>query len=53
MQRMQHIFNRHELIRCSKVTSVSDKIIIMKVKLQAINDAIAMCSEKALKNSEI
>jgi len=43
----------HELIRCSKATSVSDKIIITKVKLQAISDAIAMCSEKALKNSEI
>jgi len=43
----------HELVRVSKVTSVSDKIITMKAKLQAINDAIAICSEKALKNSEI
>jgi len=43
----------HELVRCSKATSVSGKIIITKAKLQAINDAIAMCSEKALKNSEI
>ncbi len=43
----------HELVRCSKATSVSDKIIITKAKLQAISDAIAMCSEKALKNSEI
>jgi len=43
----------HELIKCSKATSVSDKIIITKVKLQAISDAIVMCSEKALKNSEI
>jgi len=43
----------HELIRYSKATSISDKIIIMKVKLQAISDAIAICSEKALKNSEI
>ncbi len=43
----------HELVRCSKATSVSDKIIIMKAKLQAISDAIAMCSEKAFKNSEI
>jgi len=43
----------HELVRCSKVTSISDKIIITKAKLQAISDAIAMCSEKALKNSEI
>ena len=43
----------HELIRYSKVTSVSDKIITTKVKLQAINDVIAICSEKALKNSKI
>ena len=42
----------HELVRCSKATSVSGKIIT-KAKLQAISDAIAMCSEKALKNSEI
>jgi len=43
----------HELIKCSKATSISGKIIITKAKLQAIDDAIAMCSEKALKNSEI
>ena len=43
----------YELVKCSKATSVSDKIIIMKAKLQAISDAIAICSEKALKNSEI
>ncbi len=43
----------YELVRCSKATSISDKIIITKAKLQAISDAIAMCSEKALKNSEI
>ncbi len=43
----------HELVRCSKATSLSGKIIIMKAKLQAISDAIVMCSEKALKNSEI
>jgi len=43
----------HELVRCSKTTSISDKIIITKAKLQVINDAIVMCSEKALKNSEI
>jgi len=43
----------HELIRCSKATSISGKIIITKAKLQAISNAIAMCSEKALKNSEI
>ncbi len=40
----------HELIRYSKATSIYNKII---TKLQAINDAIAICSEKALKNSEI
>jgi len=43
----------HELVRVSKATSVSDKIITTKAKLQAISDAIAICSEKALKNSEI
>jgi len=43
----------HELIRYSKATSVYDKIITTKAKLQAISDAIAICSEKALKNSEI
>ncbi len=43
----------HKLIRYSKVTSVYDKIITTKAKLQAISDAIAICSEKALKNSEI
>ncbi len=43
----------HELIRFSKATSVSDKIITTKAKLQVISDAIAICSEKALKNSEI
>jgi len=43
----------HELIRYSKATSISDKIITTKAKLQAINDAIAICSEKAFKNSEI
>ncbi len=43
----------HELVRCSKATSLSGEIIIMKAKLQAISDAIVMCSEKALKNSEI
>jgi len=50
--RMTVIFT-HELIRYSKVISVSDKIIITKAKLQVISDAIAICSEKALKNSEI
>jgi len=43
----------HELVRFSKATSVSDKIITTKAKLQAISDAIAICSEKAFKNSEI
>ncbi len=43
----------YELVRCSKATIISDKIIITKAKLQAISDAIAMCNEKALKNSEI
>jgi len=43
----------HEFVRFSKVTSVSDKIITTKAKLQAISDAIAICSEKKLKNSEI
>jgi len=43
----------HGPVRCSKATSVSGKITITEAKLQAISDAIAMCSEKALKNSEI
>ncbi len=43
----------HELIRYSKATSVYNKIITTKSKLQAISDAIAICNEKALKNSEI
>jgi len=43
----------HELIRYSKATNIYDKIITTKAKLQAISDAIAICSEKALKNSEI
>ncbi len=43
----------YELVRFSKATSVSDKIVTTKAKLQAISDAIAICSEKASKNSEI
>ncbi len=43
----------HKLIRYNKATSISDKIITTKAKLQTINDAIIICSEKALKNSEI
>jgi len=43
----------HESVRCSKATSVIDEIIITKAKLQAINDAIAICSEEASEGSEI
>ncbi len=43
----------HESIKCSKITSVINKIIIMKAKLQAIDDAIAICSEEASEDSEI
>jgi len=43
----------HESVRFSKATSVSDKIITTEAKLQAISDAIAICSEKAPKNSGI
>ena len=35
----------HESVKCSKMTNVINEIIITKVKLQAINDAIAICSE--------
>ncbi len=50
--RMTVIFT-HEFVKYSKATSVSDKIITTKAKLIAISDAITICSEKALKNSEI
>jgi len=43
----------HKSVKCSKMTSVINKIIIMKVKLQAINDAIVICSEEASEDSEI
>jgi len=43
----------HESVRCSKATSVIDEIIITKAKLQAIDDAIAICSEEASEDSEI
>jgi len=43
----------HDLVKDSKTKNVFSKIIITKVKLQAISDAIAICSKKALKNSEI
>ncbi len=43
----------HKSVRCSKATSVINEIIIMKAKLQAIDDAIAICSEEASEDSEI
>jgi len=43
----------HEPVRYSKATSVYNKITTTEAELQAISDAIAICSEKALKNSEI
>ncbi len=43
----------HKSVKCSKVTSVIDEIIITKAKLQVIDDAIAICSEEASEDSEI
>ncbi len=43
----------HEPVRYSKATSVINEIIITKAKLQAIDDAIAICSEEASEDSEI
>ncbi len=43
----------HESVRCSKATSMINEIIITKAKLQAIDDAIMICSEEASENSEI
>ncbi len=43
----------HESVKCSKATSVINEIIIMKAKLQAINDAIIICSKEASEDSEI
>ncbi len=43
----------HKSFRCSKMSSVINEIIIMKVKLQAIDDAIIICSEEASEDSEI
>ncbi len=43
----------YESVRCSKAISVIDEIIIMKAKLQAINNAIMICSEEASEDSEI
>jgi len=43
----------HESVKCSKVISMINKIIITKVKLQAINNAITICSKETFENSEI
>jgi len=43
----------HESVKCIKMTSVIDEIIITKVKLQAINNAIMIYSEETSENSEI
>jgi len=43
----------HESVRCSKMTSMINEIIITKAKLQAINDTITICSEEASEDSEI
>ncbi len=43
----------HKSVRCSKTTSMIDEIIITKAKLQAIDDAIAICNEEASEDSEI
>ncbi len=43
----------HESVRCSKATSVIDEIIIMKAKLQAIDNAIVICNKKTSEDSEI
>ena len=43
----------HESVRCSKATSMINEIIITKAKLQAIDDAIMICSEEASENREI
>jgi len=43
----------HESVKCSKITSVIDKIIITKAKLQTINETIAICSKEASEDSEI
>ncbi len=43
----------HKSVKCSKMTSVINEIIITKAKLQAINDAIAICSKEASEDSEI
>jgi hypothetical protein len=43
----------HDFVKDSKAKNVFNKINITKAKLQAISDAIAICSKKALKNSGI
>ncbi len=43
----------HESVKDSKTISMINEIIITKVKLQAIDDAIAICSEEASEDSEI
>ncbi len=43
----------HKFVKCSKATSVINEIIITKAKLQAINDAIVICSKEASEDSEI
>ncbi len=43
----------HGPVRCSKATSVVDEITITEAELQAIGDAIAICSEEAPEGSEI
>ncbi len=43
----------HESVKCSKMISMINEIIIMKAKLQAINNAIMICSKEVSKDSEI
>jgi DNA-directed RNA polymerase subunit H (RpoH/RPB5) len=43
----------HDFVKDSEAKNIFSKIIITKAKLQAISDAVAICSKKALKNSEI
>ena len=40
-------------VKCSKMTSVINEIIITKAKLQAIDDAIVIYSEETSEDSEI
>ncbi len=43
----------HKFVKCSKMISMIDEIIIMKAKLQVIDDSIIICSKKASEDSEI